>query len=95
MTLRKDKEIKITNEDIMMKKMIEEAIKNYDISSLKKFKEYLEDETDLNEMIKETIDKIIEFDELKGTDLNLEDIHEINYKDLYKYYLHKKDLIIS
>jgi len=95
MTLRKDKEIKITNEDIMMKKMIEEAIKNYDISSLRKFKEYLEDETDLNDMIKETIDKIIEFDELEGVDLNLEDIRETNYKDLYKYYLHKKDLIIS
>jgi len=94
MTLRKDKEIKITNEDIMMKKMIEEAIKNYDISSLRNFKEYLEDETDLNEMIKETIDKIIEFDELKGIDLNLEDIRETNYTDLYKYYLHKKDLII-
>lgn len=94
MTLRKDKEIKITNEDIRMKKMIEEAIKNYDISSLRKFKEYLDDETDLNDMIKETINKIVEFDELKGVDLNLEDIRETNYTDLYKYYLHKKDLII-
>jgi len=95
MTLRKDKEIKITNEDIMMKKIIELAIKNYDISSLRKFKEYLQDETDLNEMIKETIERIIEFDELKGKEMNLEDIKENNYQDLYRYYLHKKDLIIS
>jgi exodeoxyribonuclease VII large subunit len=95
MTLRKDKEIKITNEDIMMKKMIEEAIKNYDIYSLRKFKEYLQDETDLNEMIKETIERIIEFDELKGKEMNIEEIKENNYQDLYRYYLHKKDLIIS
>lgn len=92
MTLRKDTEIMITNEDIMMKKMIELAIKNYDISSLKKFKEYLQNETDLNEMIKETIERIIEFDELKGKEMNLEDIKENNYQDLYRYYLYKKDL---
>lgn len=46
-------------------------------------------------MIKETIERIIEFDELKGKEMNLEDIKENNYQDLYRYYLHKKDLIIS
>ena len=44
-----------------MKKMIEDGIKNYDISLIKKFRDYLKEETELNEMIKEIIDNIIEF----------------------------------
>jgi exodeoxyribonuclease VII large subunit len=91
--LKKSNEIMITKEDIKMKKIIEDAIKNYDLILIKKFRDYLIDKTDLNEMIKEIIDNILEFDELKGELLILEDIRDNNYKDLYKYYLNKKEIL--
>jgi|694.fasta_scaffold00724_6 exodeoxyribonuclease VII large subunit len=93
LNFKKSNEIFITKDDIRMKKMIEEGIKNYDINLVKKFRDYLKDKTDLNEMIKEIIDNIIEFNELKGEGLKLEEIGENNYKDLYKYYLNKKDIL--
>jgi hypothetical protein len=93
LNLKRSNEIFITKDDIRMKKMIEEGIKNYDINLVKKFRDYLMDKTDLNDMIKEIIDNIIEFNELKGEELKLEEIGENNYKNLYKYYLNKKDIL--
>ena len=57
--LTQNKEIMITKEDIKMKRMIEEAIKNYNIELLKNFRDYLIEKTDLNDMIKEIINNII------------------------------------
>jgi len=93
LNLRINNEIKITKDDLKMKKMIEDAIKTYDINLIKKFRDYLTDKTDLNEMIKEIIDKIIEFEELKGIDINIDEIAENNYQDLYRYYLNQKNII--
>lgn len=93
MKLNLRKEIMFTKEDIEIKRMIEKGIKNYDINIIKKFRNYLKEETDLNEMIKETIDKIIEFDECKGENKKFEEIKENNYQDLYKYYLFQKEII--
>jgi exodeoxyribonuclease VII large subunit len=93
MNLKKNNEIIITKDDLKMKNMIEDGIKNYDISLIKKFRDYLKEETELNEMIKEIIDNIIEFNEIRGEPLILEEIRENNYKDLYKYYLNKKELL--
>jgi hypothetical protein len=93
LNLRINNEIKITKDDLKMKKMIEDAIKTYDINLIKKFRDYLIDKTDLNEMIKEIINKIIEFEELKGIDINIDEIAENNYQDLYRYYLNQKNII--
>jgi hypothetical protein len=93
LNFKKSNEIFITKDDIRMKKMIEEGIKNYDITIIKKFRDYLTGKTDLNDMIKEIIDNIIEFNELQGEELKLEDIGENNYKDLYKYYKYQKDIL--
>jgi exodeoxyribonuclease VII large subunit len=93
--LKKNNEILITKDDLRMKKIIEDAIKNYDIYLIKIFKDYLIDNTDLNDMIKEIIDNILEFNELKGEPLIFEDIRENNYKELYKYYLNKKKILLS
>ena len=93
LTLKKTNEIKITKEDLKMKKIIEDGIKNYDIDNIKIFKNYLIHDTELNIMIKEIIDNIIKFNELKGEDLNINDIENNNYIDLYKYYLKKKEIL--
>ena len=93
LNFKKSNEIFITKDDIIMKKMIEEGIKNYDITIIKKFRDYLTGKTDLNDMIKEIIDNIIEFNELQGEELKLEEIGENNYKDLYKYYKYQKDIL--
>jgi len=93
LNFKKSNEIFITKDDIRMKKMIEEGIKNYDITIIKKFRDYLTGKTDLNDMIKEIIDNIIEFNELQGEELKLEEIGENNYKDLYKYYKYQKDIL--
>jgi exodeoxyribonuclease VII large subunit len=93
LNFKKSNEIFITKDDIIMKKMIEEGIKNYDITIIKKFRDYLTDKTDLNDMIKEIIDNIIEFNELQGEELKLEEIGENNYKNLYKYYKYQKDIL--
>ena len=93
LNFKKSNEIFITKDDIRMKKMIEEGIKNYDINLVKKFRDYLMDKTDLNDMIKEIIDNIMEFNELKGEELKLEEIGKNNYKELYKYYLNQKDIL--
>jgi exodeoxyribonuclease VII large subunit len=93
LSLKKTNEIKITKEDLKMKKIIEDGIKNYDIDNIKIFKKYLIDDTELNIMIKEIIDNIINFNELKGEDLNINDIENNNYIDLYKYYLKKKEIL--
>jgi len=93
LSLKKTNEIKITKEDLKMKKIIEDGIKNYDIDNIKIFKNYLIDDTELNIMIKEIIDNIIKFNELKGEDLNINDIENNNYIDLYKYYLKKKEIL--
>jgi exodeoxyribonuclease VII large subunit len=93
LSLKKTNEIKITKEDLKMKKIIEDGIKNYDIDNIKIFKNYLIHDTELNIMIKEIIDNIIKFNELKGEDLNINDIENNNYIDLYKYYLKKKEIL--
>ena len=93
LNFKKSNEIFITKDDIRMKKMIEEGIKNYDINLVKKFRDYLMDKTDLNDMIKEIIDNIMEFNELKGEELKLEEIGENNYKELYKYYKNQKEIL--
>ena len=93
LNLKRSNEIFITKDDIKMKKFIEEGIKNFDITLIMKFRDYLVENTDLNEMIKEIIDNIIGFDHLKGDELKLEEIGENNYKDLYKYYLNKKEIL--
>jgi exodeoxyribonuclease VII large subunit len=74
LNLKKTNEILITAEDLKMKKIIEEAMKTYDKNLIKKFRDYLIDESELIECI----DNIIKIEEEKTLNLR---------EDLYKYYL--------
>jgi len=93
--IRDDNEIKITKEEMNMRKKVNEGIKINNINIVKMIEKYIEEDTELNNMIKEIINNIENFEKIEGDIKKLEDIKADNYKELYKYYINEKNKIID